>query len=209
VSDSTTIVTDISNWYNIGMAIGAFSLGIAGFFIGRNKKNDDEKHDASINQLFQVKQNIINDKLVAYRVLMNADRAKIGQFHNGGKFLDGSPMKRFSITHESCDSGVPFQGAHLQNIVVTILWDLILSMKKNDGAIVFTKDLPEGNFRSYYKSHGIDAFAILPVRKDELFTGFVMVEWCDIDKVPQDLAEAKAIAEEYRSAIEVEMLLRR
>lgn len=209
MADTTSILTDFSMWYNIGMTAGAIMAGVGGFLFGKRKKEDEEKRDSSITPVYEQKQDVINDKLVAFRVLSNADRAKICQFHNGGKFLDGSSMKRFSVTHERCDIGVPFEGSTLQNIVVTIFWDLIVRMKKDDGSVVFTRDLPDGHFKSYYKSHGIDAFNILPIRKDELYIGFLMAEWSDIDKVPSDIEIPKKVIEEYRSSIEVEMLIRR
>jgi hypothetical protein len=198
-----------SFWFDIGVTCAATISGIYGGIVyARKKEKQNEQHDAEISPKFQQQQNIIKDCLVALRVRTNADRVKIGQFHNGGKFLDGSPMKRFSITHESCDMGVPFEGANLQNIVVTILWDLISYVKQDDTKLWYTRDLPEGHFRSYNKSHGIDAFMVLPIRKHDLITGFVMVEWCDLDKIPDTFDTTSEVLKEFRSTIEVELLLR-
>ena len=205
----TSISSAWSFWFDLGVTLAATVSGIYGGIVYARKKDKlAERHDAEISPKFQQQQNIINDCLVALRVRTNADRIKIGQFHNGGKFLDGSPMKRFSITHESCDMGVPFEGANLQNIVVTILWDLISYVKQNDTKLWYTRDLPEGHFRSYNKSHGIDAFMVLPIRKHDLITGFVMVEWCDLDKIPDTFDVTDEVMKEFRSTIEVELLLR-
>jgi hypothetical protein len=205
----SNLSSSVSFWFDIGVTLAATVSGIwGGIFYARKKDKQTERHDAEISPKFQQQQNIINDCLVALRVRTNADRVKIGQFHNGGKFLDGSPMKRFSITHESCDMGVPFEGANLQNIVVTILWDLISYVKQNDTKLWYTRDLPEGHFRSYNKSHGIDAFMVLPIRKHDLITGFVMVEWCDLDKIPDTFDATNEVMKEFRSTIEVELLLR-
>jgi hypothetical protein len=201
---------NLSFWFEFAMTLTAVVGGVlGGAFFTHKKVKEEEKKDAEISPKFQQQQNIINDSLVALRVRTNADRVKIGQFHNGGKFLDGSPMKRFSITHESCDVGVPFEGSNLQNIVVTILWDLISFVKKNETSLLMTRDLPEGHFRSYNKSHGIDAFMVLPIKKHDLITGFIMVEWCDLDKIPDEMDRVEETVREYRSTIEVELLLRR
>ena len=72
----------------------------------------------------------------------------------------------------------------------------------------YTRDLPEGHFRSYNKAHGIDSFMILPIRKHDLITGFVMVEWCDLDKIPDTFDEVEETMKEHRSIVEVELLLR-
>jgi hypothetical protein len=205
----TNLSSSVSFWFDLGVTLAATVSGIYGGIVYARKTDKlAERHDAEISPKFQQQQNIINDCLVALRVRTNADRIKIGQFHNGGKFLDGSPMKRFSITHESCDMGVPFEGANLQNIVVTILWDLISYVKQNDTKLWYTRDLPEGHFRSYNKSHGIDAFMVLPIRKHDLITGFVMVEWCDLDKIPDTFDVTDEVLKEFRSTIEVELLLR-
>jgi len=207
--DPVNITSNISSWYNIGWMAGSAIAGVCAYFWGRRKGVESDLKNADITPKFQQKQNIIYDQVLALRILTGADRSKIGQFHNGGKFLDGSSMKRFSITHESCDLGVPFEGTNLQNIVVTIFWDMISLIKSEKPEVVFAKDLPEGHFRSYCRSHGVDAVLLLPIRKDELYTGFVMLEWCDVDKIPQDLNKVKDIAEHHRASIEVEMLLRR
>lgn len=205
----STISSSWSFWFDIGLTAASVLSGLfAGIFYTKKKNAQHERHDAEISPKFQKQQNIINDCLVALRVHTGADRVKIGQFHNGGKFLDGSPMKRFSITHESCDMGVPFEGGNLQNIVVTILWDLVSYIKQDIARLWYTRDLPEGHFRSYNKSHGIDAFTVLPFYKHDLITGFIMIEWCDVGKIPDSFDETEAIVQEYRSTIELELLLR-
>lgn len=208
-ADPANITSSISSWYNIGWMMASGLAGIFAYFWGKKSSSDTDLKNADITPKFQQKQNTIYDQVLALRILAGADRSRIGQFHNGGKFLDGSSMKRFSITHESCDLGVPFEATNLQNIVVTIFWDMISLVKNEKSEVVFTKDLPEGHFRSYCKSHGVDAVLLMPLHKDELYTGFVMLEWCDVDKIPQDLNKVKEIAEHHRAAIEVEMLLRR
>ena len=200
----------IVSWFNAGWQIGGFLIGVIAAYLAGHKKGSntaDHPKNADITPAFQTKQTIISDQLVSLRILTNAARTRLAQFHNGGRFLDGSSVKRFSITHESCEIGIPFEATSFQNIVVTVFWDLITLTKSNKAEVVFVKDLPEGLYRSYCRSHGIDAILVLPIRKDELYTGSLIVEWCDIDKVPQDLETVKKVAEEHRTKIEVEMLL--
>ena len=205
----SNIFSSWSVWFDVGGALATLLLGAWGGMRYSNKRAEDtHRKEAEISPKFQQQQNVVNDCLVALRIRANADRVKIGQFHNGGKFLDGSPMKRFSVTHESCDIGVPFEGTHLQNIVVTILWDLISYVKQSNTKLWYTRDLPEGHFRSYNKAHGIDAFMVLPIHKHDLITGFVMVEWCDLDKIPDNTIMIENLMSEYRSTIEVELLLK-
>ena len=142
----SNIFSSWSVWFDVGGALATLLLGAWGGMRYSNKRAEDtHRKEAEISPKFQQQQNVVNDCLVALRIRANADRVKIGQFHNGGKFLDGSPMKRFSVTHESCDIGVPFEGTHLQNIVVTILWDLISYVKQSNTKLWYTRDLPEGD----------------------------------------------------------------
>lgn len=204
----SSIFSSWSLWFEIGSALVAMGFGIwGGIEYSKKKTKENDRKEAEITPRFQTQQNTINKCIIAMRARLNADRTKIGQFHNGGKFFDGSSMKRFSVTHESCDLGVPFEGGNLQNIVVTILWDLISYVKQDNPKIWFIKELPEGHFRSYSKAHGIDAFAVLPIRKHDLITGFVMVEWCDSDKISANIGGVEKIMREYRSTVEVELLL--
>jgi len=140
---------------------------------------------------------------------MNADRAQIAQFHNGGKFLEGSPMKRFSVTHESCNPGISMEYLHLQGIVATIFWDMIEILKQDDSKIRLTRSLPEESaLKTYNESKNIQAFALLPIKKQELYIGFVRVEWNDITALPDNPEDADRIMDQYRSFIELEMVRR-
>ena len=137
---------------------------------------------------------------------MEASRAQIGQFHNGGKFLEGSPMKRFSVSHESCGFGVSMEYPQMQAVLVTIFWDIVEILKENNPKIRFTDSLnSQSSLRVYNKSKNIEAFSILPIRKGELFVGFVKVEWNDRNEIPSDSEDCERTLEQYRSFIELEI----
>lgn len=204
--------TSIEFWTNIGIAVTSVISGaIVGVTYIRNKYKSMIGVEETIDVRSQdnLKHNSIHELLFALRFQMNADRAQIAQFHNGGKFLEGSPMKRFSVTHESCNPGISMEYLHLQGIVATIFWDMIEILKQDDPKIRLTRSLPkESALKTYNESKNIQAFALLPIKKQELYIGFVRVEWNDITVLPDNPEDANRIMDQYRSFIELEMVRR-
>jgi hypothetical protein len=170
------------------------------------QKKEDPK-ELCISAKPDLKHSHIHEMLTSLRINMDADRVQIGQFHNGGRFLEGSPMKRFSVSHESCSPGVSMEYPYLQNVLTTIFWDMIEMVKEDDSKIRLTKTLTEeSSLRVYNESKNIDAFIILPLRKQELYVGFVRVEWNDKNNVPSDTDDTMRLMERYRSFIELEII---
>lgn len=203
----------LETWFNIGMGFAGVLTGILasfGWFRKRIKAEEKKEiEDASITKLdYQTKHSNVHDLLTTLRVESGASRAKIGHFHNGGKFLDGSPMKKFSITHESCMRGVPYDGQQLQNIHVTIFWDMVERMRDNDGMVHRTEDMRDGYFRSYNKSNDISAFSVLPIIKQDLYVGFILLEWMEEQIPPYTDPSFVTQFMQARDYIEVELALR-
>lgn len=208
-------ITAFSKWFEIGIGLSGLIGGlVAGMAIMRRKVKSDERkavEEASINcknNSFQAKHTVVHETLTTLRIKTGADRARIGHFHNGGKFLDGTPMKKFSITHESCDRGVPYDGANFQNILVTMFWDLVESMRKGDPRLNWAIDTKDGYFRSYINSNGIAAYAILPIKRGDLFVGFIILEWFDVERTPSKDMPLEEVFTQSRDFIELELALR-
>lgn len=208
----------VQSWFEIGIAASSMLGGILAGTLYAKKKIIDEKQkeleEASIggtkNCSFQSKHTVINETLTGLRIKANACRARIGHFHNGGKFLDGTPMKKFSITHESCERGIPYDGANLQNILVTMFWDLIERMWENNPKTNTTESMRDGYFRSYNNSNGIITYAILPIMKGDLYVGFIELEWFESDRLPvaEQEKQLASIFKQSRDYIELELALR-
>lgn len=207
--------SSFSKWFEVGIGLSGLIGGmVAGMAIMRRKVKSDEKkavEEASINcknNSFQAKHTVVHETLTTLRIKTGAHRARIGHFHNGGKFLDGTPMKKFSITHESCDRGIPYDGANFQNILVTMFWDLVESMRLGDPRLNWAMDMKDGYFRSYINSNGIAAYSILPIKRGDLFVGFIMLEWFDAEKTPSKGTPLEDIFTQSRDYIELELALR-
>lgn len=204
-------------WFNAGVAIVSILTGVlaAMGWKGRQDRTEEERkaqkeiEDASISKMdYQSKHSNVHDLLTTLRVETGATRAKIGHFHNGGKFLDGSPMKKFSITHESCMRGVPYDGPVLQNIHVTLFWNLIESMRDDDAVLHRTEDMKDGHFRSYNKSNDTIAYAVLPIIKQDLYIGFILLEWFDDQVPPHSDPSFVSTFKQMREYIQLELAMR-
>ena len=207
--------TTLSLWFYFGLAFSGFLGGIiAGIFYSGMKIRVQENkaiEEASIspkNSSFQSKHTVVHETLTTLRIKTGADRARIGHFHNGGKFLDGTPMKKFSMTHESCEIGIPYDGANLQNILVTMFWDLIEIMRTDTPRVQWSRGMKEGYFRSYNNANGITAYSVLPIMKGDLYIGFIILEWFGADRTPSKQESFEAVFRQARDYIEFEIALR-
>jgi len=125
----------------------------------------------------------IHELLTELRVLTDAARTQVIQFHNGEYFMDGISMRKFSLTHESVAKGVQSDGPKLQGYLCSMFLPLLLIMMENSPRVRYTVDLKDSYVKQYFESRNIEAFCILPIRVNNLTTGFVLNQWCNSVKV--------------------------
>lgn len=204
--------TNLQQWLDTGIAvIGSIGGLILGLMYFKKKyqefKIKQEQNSISINQTDNYKHTAIQEMLTSLRFQLNADRVQIAQFHNGGKFLEGSPIKRFSVTHESCSPGVSMESVNLTNIFISLFWGLVEMLKENNPKIRLTRSLPQdSSVKTYNESKNIEAFSILPIEKGEMFLGFVKAEWNSLHNIPDDYDDCERLMDKYRSFIQLEMI---
>jgi hypothetical protein len=204
---------NIDFWVSVGSGLTGVIAGmVAGVSYLRNRFKSwkkQEEIDAAITAAITVddirRYGQVQEILTTLRNQCGADRVQILQFHNGGKFLDGSSMKRMSVTHESCSNGVAYEYMHLQAVLATLLWEKIELVKKDEPQIHLVKNLSESNLRTYCRSKGTEAFAVLPIHKDALVIGFINLDWLDEETAPHKPMEFAAMFEEQRNYIELQL----
>jgi hypothetical protein len=199
----------IDFWANVGAAVVGAVAGIfASISYLKNRIlfwKKQEEIDAAITVDDIRRYGQVQEILTTLRNHCGADRVQILQFHNGGKFLDGSSMKRMSVTHESCGHGVAYEYMHMQAVLATLLWEKIELVKKDDPQIHLVKNLSESTLRTYCRSKGTEAFAVLPIHKDTLVIGFINLDWLDEETAPSKPMDFAAMFEEQRSYIELQL----
>jgi len=180
---------DIIGWFEVGVALAAVMTGI---FYSIHKKHKNHKK-RKLDNFWKV-HTIIHESLTELRVRTNCARSQIVQFHNGEYFMDGVSMRKFSLTHESINKGVSSEADKLQNLLISRFLPLINVLMEDDSNIIFSDDIEDETWKSFLMSGNVVAFSVLPLRHKGDITGYVMSQWCNLDKLME--AESDKIPEE-------------
>ncbi len=214
-----------ATWLNIGIGIGTILGGISiGVAVKKlktwvaklkdGKARDDELGEDSTTLLSNGKNHQeINEVVNELRNVLSAERAQIGQFHNGGDYLDGSPVKRFSVSYESFRSGSQPMAPQMQGVLLSLFWDVVPVLKDNKAVGRLVSEQPEGYFRSLLENGTVYAFAALPLRKwhakarKSQIIGYVLVEWgTQEDYEGQSETHIRAQLRSSRTVIESQLI---
>lgn len=177
----------ISGWIEVVATIfGAITAGIGLFMASKPliryfRKKRAVKNEETFNQV-----NLrISDMIGELRMKTKASRVSLTQFHNGGKFADGSSMRRMSISHQSCDPKIPSTMQFRQDVLVSRFVEIIQQLRENTAHIRTTDDLFESNTKKFYQLHDTMAFSILPMFCSDslVIYGYITIEWCDLDSL--------------------------
>ena len=189
----STIPTEIPNvtfslrdvLLSLGELAGVFAVGIGLGVIGVIKKKNifpkfgKEKQEDKNREAHSR----VHESLTELRVLVHASRSLIFQFHNGGKFADGTSIKRFSITHESCANTIPSMMLESQDVLLTRYIEMVDILDKKSDQIVPVSTLPHCSLRSTLEINNVVYFCVSPLKCEDSLTpmGFVCCHWCDVD----------------------------
>jgi len=182
----------ITQLFQIGIAFAAI---LGGFVYGfkkliellkkkKNKKTEDKFTFVNM-KVWQLINNL--------RDTVKASRISLVQFHNGGKFVDGSSMRRMSISHQSCDPKIPSTMQFRQDTLVSRFIEIIEMLQKNNPAISTVCKMTESNTKKFYELHETLGISMLPLYCPNSFVayGYITIEWCDF-KTLDSVDESKA-----------------
>lgn len=158
----------------------AFAIIAAAIFAGIKARKKYKEMFGTDN--FITVHSEIHELLTELRVLTDAARAQVIQFHNGEYFMDGISMRKFSLTHESVEKGIESDGERMQGLLCSMFLPLLLLVVDNNPKIHFTVDLKDSHVKQYLESRNVEAFSVLPLQKQNQMTGFTMVQWCSGNK---------------------------
>jgi len=85
---------------------------------------------------------------------------------------------------------------------------LVEAMRLGDPGRNWGMDIKDGYSPSYFNSKGISAYSILPIKRGDLFVGFIILEWFDAEKTPSKATPLEDIFTQSRDYIELELALR-
>lgn len=175
-----------------GEWIGIFTIGLVIGIVGVIKRqNWAFRWSAQRERRFVEQHTRIHELLTELRVTVRACRCLVFQFHNGGAFADGSSMKKFSVTHESCDGSVTSMILDAQDVLLTRYTDLIHIMHNDPSKIMRTNELSPSPFRSALEINNVAYFTVTPLKCADGISplGFVSCHWCSeqpLDEIEKD-----------------------
>ena len=181
-----TSIKDVA--LTFGEVMGALLIGISIGVVGAiRKRNIKFKWNAPKEQVFVEKHSRIHELLTELRVTVRASRCMVFQFHNGGSFADGTSIKRFSVTHESCGGGVTSMILESQDVLLTRYVDLVRIMEETPSKILPVSSISPSSFRSGLEINSVEYFSITPLKGLDNLTplGFVCCHWCSVDELDQ------------------------
>jgi len=127
----------------------------------------------------------VHEILTELRVELDCARTQVVQFHNGGSFFDGTSMAKLTMTHESVRTGVSPESPNWRDLQMSTMHHLL--EKTKDGKCTFNLPIEDGD--NYSKQQlmaaNVLAYSIIPLYKNNYFSGFVMCQWCSWSKVDE------------------------
>lgn len=188
----------LGTWWNLGLGLGTLLAGATCSFAFKRFKtwaakkkaklgSDTCTHSDKSMKLLNggQKHAEINGVLAELRTVLDAKVAYVGQYHNGGNFLDGSSVKRYSVSHESCAPGIGRTALPMQNVLISLFWDIVPFLQENKTTGRLVSELQDSYLKSTLVDDGDYAFALLPLRKwcrknrQLQLIGYIYVSWGD------------------------------
>ncbi len=151
----------ITGIFSVVVAFG--TVWIKHYLDNKKKANDEENYERisqqDIDSMLEV-QEFLDD----FREKWTFDRAGIFQFHNGGKFFHGIPMKKYSQTFESVSHGVSKSKEHNQSVFVTEHPSLMKHLSEKEFFSVDAEDPVLDYIRGRVTEEGILQILSSPIR---------------------------------------------
>lgn len=151
----------ITGLFSTIVALGSIWLK---HYLDQRKKNSEESQYERISQQDVDSMLEIQNFIDNFREVWNLDRVGIFQFHNGGKFFHGVPMKKYSQTFESVSHGVSKSKEHNQSVFVTEHPSLMKHLSEKDFFSVNAEDPVLDYIRGRVTEDGILQVASAPIR---------------------------------------------
>lgn len=151
----------ITGFFSLCVALG--SVWLKNHLDIKKKKIEEKNHERISEKDIDIM--IETQKfLEEFRKKWDLDRIGIFQFHNGGKFFHGIPMKKYSQTFEATASGVSRVKEHNQSVFVTEHPSLMKHLSECEFFSVEANDPVLDYLRERVTQDGILQISTAPIR---------------------------------------------
>ena len=206
--DNTSGGIDIfGSWFEVGMVGITILAGIVmsyPFLVQLLKKRLIKQQKNNFHWNIHTE---LHEKLTELRLKTDSGRTQVVLFHNGGEFLDGTSMKKLSLTHESLTKGVSSEIGLKKDIPISLCVDSMNLLKTDEPKIHIVELLSESYCKQFMQNSNTIAFAFLPLRGDfDTILGYIMCQWCSwnkADQINEDIVDELLI--DGRGLVEVQL----
>jgi len=196
------------DWFIVGQSAGVFFIGflvafipkVIKIFTGKNKKH-------SIFDITEVADRDLKmqDLLTELRMTYDSSRSYVYLFHNGGQYLDGSPMKKMSMVYESVKRGTSYEVMNSKDVSVSMIPTLTEMISSEEKKLIFIKDMKEDFYKHFLELRNIVATAYCRIMSGHQIVGFVAVDYCNENTMFPECMNDLTTLKQYASCIEVAM----
>lgn len=151
----------ITGVFSMAVALGSIWLK---HYLDTKKKASEEEDYERISQKDIDSMLEVQEYLDDFREKWKFDRIGVFQFHNGGKFFHGVPMKKYSQTFETVSHGVSKSKEHNQNVFVTEHPSLMKHLSEKEFFYIDADDPVLDYIRGRVTEDGILQIFSAPVR---------------------------------------------
>lgn len=151
----------ITGFFSMGVALGTIWLKHH-LEIKKTKKDQETYERISSDDVDSMIE--VQEYLNSFRKKWDLDRIGVFQFHNGGKFFHGVPMKKYSQTFESTSPGISRTKEYNQNVFVTEHPSLIKHLNEKEMFCVDAEDPVLDYIREKVHKEGILQIISAPIR---------------------------------------------
>lgn len=151
----------ITGLFSVTVAFGTVWIK---HFLDAKKKTSDEENYERISQHDIDSMLEVQEFLESFRVEWELDRVGIFQFHNGGNFFHGIPMKKYSQTFEVVSHGVSKSKEHNQGVFVTEHPSLMKHLSEKEFFYIDAEDPVLDYIRGRVTEDGILQIFSSPIR---------------------------------------------
>lgn len=200
------------DWYLLGQTAGAFVVGIGVGIIPKIisliRWNGGKEKNQAYKEIFDIKDVAeedlkMQDILTELRMMYDCDRAFVYLFHNGGAYLDGSPMKKMSMIYESVRRGVSYEATNSRDLCVSTVPALTDIISSQVSQFVEVKTMKEDFFKHLLESRNVNISAYCPLKRGLQIIGFIGIHYCNGSNTHDECAKNLEILEQYGSTVEV------
>jgi hypothetical protein len=94
----------------------------------------------------------------------------------------------------------------IKSLLCSMFLPLLNFIVENDPKIQYVGDMPHSFCKQFFEDNNVEGFSVLPIKIKNQITGFVLVQWCSINKLEALVSEdIKECVQDARSAIEVQL----